>query len=433
MSSDGLNAVSAAAGGGNASTQDNASNRIADLNPEDIANVEILKGASAAAIYGSRGAAGVIIITTKKGKQGKTKVNFSQSAGFNRIIRPLGVRNFTEDNVGAGDLDAFIAARDSGNLVDYEDVIFGNDGFISNTSLSVSGGGEKTSFYAGFSRNTENGIVDNTGVDRSNVRLNIDHRFNSNIKIGVSSNYINSSADRGFFNNDNSGTTIGVALTNTRPFDDLFPDENGNFPDHPNNASNPLQTIALFTNNERVNRFIIGGNIEATLFRTENQNLRFVGRAGTDFFSQLATVIFPQELQFQRVDQGGVNGVTAVTTTNNRNANYAGFLVHNYTTNNNLSFTTQAGITNELFSQNTVGVVTTDLIGSQTNVDQGANNTTSQFRLEQEDFGFFVQEEFNYQDRILATLGLRADKSTNNGDANEFFYYPKGSVAVNSA
>ena len=431
VASSGLNAVSAAAGGGNASSQDNATNRIADINPNDIESVEILKGASAAAIYGSRGAAGVIIITTKKGKEGKTKFNISQTVGYNQIIRAQGVRNFTEDNVDAADLPAFIAARDSGNLVDYEDVLYGNEGFITNTNVSASGGNDKTSFYAGFARELEDGIVDNTGIDRSNVRLNLDHRFNDNIKVGLSSNYINSSADRGFFNNDNSGTTIGVALTATRPWDNLFPDENGNFPDHPNNSSNPLQTIALFTNNERVNRFIIGGNIEATLFRTDNQSLKFIGRAGTDFFNQVATVIFPQELQFQRVDQGGVNGVTAVTTTNNRNANYAGFLVHNYRTKNDLSFTTQLGLTNEQFSQNTVGVIASDLIGSQTNVDQGANVSTNQFRLQQEDFGIFAQEEFNYQDKILATLGVRGDKSTNNGDADEFFYYPKGSVAVN--
>ena len=431
VASSGVNTVSAASGGGNASSQDNATNRIADINPNDIANVEILKGASAAAIYGSRGAAGVVIITTKKGKRGETKVNFSQSLGFNEIINPLGVRNFTESNVGAADLAAFIAARDAGRLIDYEDEIFGNKGFITNSSVSISGGSDKTSFYAGFSREEEDGIVENTGINRSNVRLNLEHRFNDNIKLSLSSNYINSSADRGFFNNDNSGTTIGVALTATRPFDDLFPDENGNFPDHPNNSSNPLQTIALMTNNERVNRFIIGGNIEATLFRTNNQNLKFIGRAGTDFFSQVATVIFPQELQFQRPDQGGLNGVSAVTTTNNRDANYAGFLVHNYRTNNDLSFTTQVGLTNEQFSQNTVGVVTTDLIPSQTNVDQGANNTTRQFRLLQEDFGFFAQEEFNYQDKILATVGIRGDKSTNNGDANEFFYYPKASLAAN--
>ncbi len=435
VSSSGLNAVSAAAGGGNASSQDNATNRIADINPEDIANVEILKGASASAIYGSRGAAGVVIITTKKGKQGKTEINFSQSIGFNQIIRLQGQRNFTEqrvqDSFGAADLATFIAARDAGTLVDFEEELFGEEGFITNTNVNISGGGEKTSFFAGFTRNQEDGIISNTGVDRSSVRLNLDHRFNDNIKVSLSSTYVNSSADRGFFNNDNSGTTIGVALTATRPFDDLLPDANGNFPDHPNNSSNPLQTRDLITNNERVNRFIIGGILEANLFRNDNQSLRFIARAGTDFFTQLATVIFPQELQFQRPDQGGLNGLSAVTTTVNRNANYNAFLVHNYTTNNDLSFTTQLGATNEQFSQNTVGVVTSDLIGSQTNVDQGANVNTNQFRLEQEDFGFFVQEEVNYQDKIIGTIGIRGDKSTNNADADEFFYYPKASVAVN--
>ena len=72
----GLNAVTAAAAGGNASNQDNPSSRIADLRAEDIENIEILKGASAAAIYGSRAAAGVVIITTKERKSGKNKGQF---------------------------------------------------------------------------------------------------------------------------------------------------------------------------------------------------------------------------------------------------------------------------------------------------------------------------------------------------------------------
>ena len=88
--SGGLNAVTQAAAGGNASTQDNPSSRIADLRAEDIQNIEILKGASAAAIYGSRAAAGVIIITTKRGSQGKTKISFSQDFGFAKARHLLG-------------------------------------------------------------------------------------------------------------------------------------------------------------------------------------------------------------------------------------------------------------------------------------------------------------------------------------------------------
>jgi len=433
-SSAGLNAVSAASGGGNASSQDNATNRIADINPEDIESVSILKGASASAIYGSRGAAGVIIITTKKGRQGETVINFSQSNGWNEAINLQGQRNFTaalaESAFGEGAL--FTAAESAGKLFDYEKELFGEKGFISNTNISMSGGNEKTTFFAGFTRNQEDGIVKRTGYDKSSIRLNLDHKFTDNIKFSLTTNYINSSADRGFFNNDNSGTTLGVALaTGVRPWDDLFPDANGNYPDAPHGASNPLQTRDLMTNNERTARFITGGTLDVNLLRTDNQSLKFVARAGVDHYTLTAKVIFPKELQFMRPDQGGVNGLSAVTTTTNTNSNYSAFLVHNYTANNDASFTTQAGVTNEQFSRNIVSVTASDLIASETNIDQAANINANQARLEQEDFGFFVQEELNYQDKLIATIGIRGDKSTNNGDINEFFYYPKGSLAVN--
>ena len=433
ISSGGLNAVSQASGGGNASSQDNATNRIADINPDDIQTIEILKGASAAAIYGSRGAAGVVIITTKKGKSGKTKVNFSQGFGFNEAIRLQGQRDWTaalaESQYGEGAL--YTAAEAAGTLRDYEKEIFGEKGLISNTSISASGGSDKTTFFTGFSRNDEDGIVKNTGYKKSSFRLNVDHRFTENVKLALNTNYITSNADRGFFNNDNTGTTLGVALTATRPWDFLLPDENGNYPDHPNNSSNPLQTRDLMKNNERVNRFIVGGSLDINVYRNENSSLKLVSKAGIDTYTLAATVIFPKELQFQRPDQGGLNGVSAVSTTTNKNANYSTFLVHDWNLENDLSFNTQLGATNEQFSRNTVRVVATDLIASETNVDQGANQTVTQDRLEQEDFGFFVQESINYQDKLIGTIGLRGDKSTNNGDVNKLFYYPKASLAVN--
>jgi TonB-linked SusC/RagA family outer membrane protein len=433
IASGGLNAVSGAARGGSASSQDNATNRIADINPDDIANIEILKGASASSIYGSRGAAGVIIITTKKGKSGKTKVNFSQSVGFNEIINLQGQRNWTEalaeSEFGEGAL--YRAAQVAGTLRDYEKEIFGEKGFISNTNVSMSGGSDKTTFYAGISRNQEDGIVNRTGYDKTSFRLNVDHNFSDNIKLSLVSNYINSSADRGFFNNDNTGTTIGVALTTTRPWDNLMPDAKGNYPDHPNNSSNPLQTRDLMTNNETVKRFITGGTLDINVYRGDKSDLKFVAKAGSDHYTLASTVIFPKELQFMRPDQGGVNGVSAVSTATSTNANYSAFFVHTYRSTNNVEFATQAGVTNEQFSQQVVRVSASDLIASETNVDQAANQAVNMFRLEQEDFGFYVQESFNYQDKIIATVGMRGDKSTNNGDVNQIFYYPKASLALN--
>ncbi|HEX9826048.1 MAG TPA: SusC/RagA family TonB-linked outer membrane protein [Flavobacteriaceae bacterium] len=435
ISSGGLNAVSAAAGGGNPSSQDNATNRIADINPDDIANIEILKGASASAIYGSRGAAGVIIITTKKGKAGKTKIDFSQSVGFNEAINLQGQRNFTSALVtadfGAAQAALFSEAEAAGTLRDYEKEIFGEKGFITNTNLSMSGGDNKTSFYGGLSRDQEDGIVKRTGYDKTSFRLNLDHKLTDNIKVSLTSNYISSTADRGFFNNDNTGTTIGVALTATRPWDFLLPDENGNYPDHPNNSSNPLQTRDLMTNKEATKRFIGGGSVDVSLFKSANSDLKFIARGGVDHYTLTASVIFPKELQFMKPENGGINGLTAVSTTTNTNANYSAALAHNFRTNNDINFATQVGITNQQFSQNIVRVISSDLIASETNVDQAANQSVNQFRLEQEDFGYYAQEMVNYQDKLIATIGVTADKSTNNGDINKFFYYPKASLAAN--
>jgi len=431
----GLNVVSAAAAGGSASNQDNPSNRIADINPEDIANIEILKGASAAAIYGSRAAAGVVIITTKKGKAGETIFNFSQATGWTEVNNLLGLRDYNEqrvrDSFGDDAAASFLEAQQEGRLVDYEKEIFGEKGLISITNFSMSGGSEKTRFYTGITHNDEEGIVKGTGYKKTSLRLNLDHRPTDFIKLGLSSSYAHSSANRGFFNNDNSGTTIGVTLTGTTPWLELFPNEDGVYPDNTAGASNPLQTRDQVRNNETVNRFIVGGTANVDLYTAESSNLELILRGGLDFYGLKTRAIFPKSLQFQKPSNGGLNGVAVQGDTQNKNYNLSAFLVHNYFTGNDLNFRTQAGVTRENFDRNTQLISATGLVASETNVDQAANTGVNQTRLLQEDSGFFVQEEVNFQDKVIATVGLRGDKSSNNGDANELYYYPKASVAVN--
>jgi len=431
----GLNAVSAAAAGGSASNQDNPSNRIADINPEDIANIEILKGASAAAIYGSRAAAGVVIITTKRGVAGETSYRFSQSVGWTEVINLQGVRNYNEDRVresfGDAAVQDFIDARDGNRLVDYEKELFGEKGLLTITNFSTSGGGEKTKFFAGVTHNSEDGIVANTGYEKISLRLNVDHKANDFIKLGLSTNYIHSSSDRGYFNNDNTGTSVGVALTGTVPWLQLFPDENGNYPDNPLGSSNILQTRDLVTNNEKINRLIMGGSANIDLYKNDKSNLELILRGGLDFYNFNTIAFFPKELQFEKPSNGGQNGVSVQGSTQNKNYNLSAFLVHNFFTESNINFRTQAGLTREYFDRNGYLITATDLVASETNVDQATNTGVDQNRLKQEDAGFFAQEEVNFQDKIIATIGVRGDKSSNNGDANKLSYYPKASVALN--
>ncbi|HJW29520.1 MAG TPA: carboxypeptidase-like regulatory domain-containing protein, partial [Saprospiraceae bacterium] len=298
----GLNAVTAAGAGGNTSTQDNPSSRIADLRAEDIENIEILKGASAAAIYGSRAAAGVVIITTKRGKQGKTKISFTQDIGFVKARKLLGVRQFTPET--AADLGGsatstnpsviaarealkqqFIAAQAAGKLYDYEKEVYGETGFTRNSILNMTGGNERTSFYFSVAQKDEEGIVKNTGYRNTSLRLNLDHKINDNIKIGVSTNYVNSSADRGLTGNDNNGVTYSISLSSTPNFIELHPDKFGAYPNNPFGASNVLQTIGLMQNNEAVNRFTTGFNTEAFLLRGSKSTTKFIGRGGIDFYN----------------------------------------------------------------------------------------------------------------------------------------------------
>ena len=115
------------------------------------------------------------------------------------------------------------------------------------------------------------------------------------LKLSLTGNYINSSSDRGFFNNDNTNTTIGVSTLFTRPWDFLLPDSNGNYPDHPANSSNQIHTRDVMINNESVRRLIAGGSLEANLWRNENQNLKLILRAGVDTYTLKTTVFFPRD------------------------------------------------------------------------------------------------------------------------------------------
>jgi len=431
----GLNIVSAAAGGGSASNQDNPSNRLADIDPGDLESIEILKGASAAAIYGSRASGGVVIMNTKRGESGETKVRFSQSIGQATQLRQLGIREWNSDLLSASSRfgmsqqaqDDFAA---NGNI-DYEELLYGNRGLLLNSRLSLTGGTDKTSFYFGASYKNEEGIVENTGYERASFRFNLDHKISKIFDVAVSSNYINGSADRGFFNNDNSGTTIGISYTATPSFASLEADpSSGLFPANPYGTSNFLETIASITNNEAVDRFIGGATLTTKILTTDKNSLKLILRAGGDFYNLATTAIFPNSVQFQR-NGNGLNGVSVQGANESLNTNLAAFLVYGHYANNGISFNTSLGVTQEDFNRNSILNEATNLVGLQTNLDQSGSRNINQFRLIQQDKGFFAQEEFNYNDIILATVGFRVDKSSNNGDVNELFFYPKANVAIN--
>ncbi len=224
---------------------------------------------------------------------------------------------------------------------------------------------------------------------------------------------------------------MGISFVSTPSWADLFPDANGNYPNNSNAPSNFLQTSDLVTNSETVNRILGGGTGTFHLYTNERNALNLVVRGGVDQYGLVTRSIFPRELQFQK-DGNGTNGASIVSSGNSRGTNLAAFLVHTLTSGNNLTFRTQVGVTQENLDQEYTNTVATQMIGSQTNVDQAGSIQSIQRKLKQVDKGFFAQEEINFQDKVIATVGVRGDKSSRNGDPNKLYYYPKASLALNT-
>ncbi len=422
------------ASGANRGNEENSGNRIADIDPNDIETIEVLKGASAAAIYGTRANAGVVIITTKRGKEGKTNIRFSQDTGFNTIIRRLGLRPWTAASVeaafGTDELALFNQAIANGGLIDYEDEIYGETGFISESKISASGGNEKTKFYVGASYRDEDGIIQNTGFERFSLRANIDHRISKTFDFSASVNYVQSSASRSFTGNENEGgLSFGYTLAFTRPWINLFPDANGNYPDNPNYPGNPLLVRDLASNTDTNNRFIQGFKLTTNILNTDTDRLRFVFNGGVDFLANETDVFVPEIHQAQR---GNQNGFIAAGRNNFINYNYQAIAIWNKdAAGGDLALTTQAGWT---YLEQQVDLIlsqATQLIPNQRSLSQGSAQAITQQESRVREFGFFGQIEGNYKDMLIGTLGYRLDKSTLNGDPNEFFGFPKASVAAN--
>lgn len=433
--------VSGASSGQNATTQDNAANRIADLNPEDIESIEVLKGSSAAAIYGTRANAGVIIITTKKGKAGKTKVSLRQDLGIARALNLQDFDDWNPDKITAffgtgeraeAELQAYLQAVAEGRITNWEEEFYGETPLLSNTQVSVSGGNEKTTFYVSGGLRTEDGILKNTGFDRYSIRANIDHKFSKKLDMSLNSNYIRSSTQRGFTGNqNNTGGSIGYNIAYLPSYADIFPDAQGNYPNNPYFNDNPLAIRDLGVNDSNVDRFIVSSAINLNLLQTDNSLLKFTAQGGIDYISANSLVYFPEILQHQQALANP--GDVMWGRNDNLNTNWQAFLIFN-TNVGKTNFNTQVGTVRLHQSVENLLTRGRGLSGGQTNLRWATvQSIQGQFDQTVTDVGIVAQEEINWDDKIIGTVGVRFDRSTLNRDQDKFYAFPKASVAANIA
>ena len=425
----GTNKVTGAAGTVISSpSQESPVNRIADLDPNQIQNVEILKGSAAAAIYGSKASGGVIIITTKRGVAGAPTWSFRGGVGTPRLAYRNGQRRFTSLADAQAAFGPTVAQHyDAARFVDYESLAYGNKPVNGDLALQVSGGTEATRYFVGASARDEEGIVANTYARKYGARVNLDQRLTGRLNLQFGSEVLRTQNDRGLFGNDNSGNSVAYTLTKVPSFLDLQQRADGTWPVNPFYASNPLQTIDRFKNQEAVWRNITTARLTLDIAQRQKQDLRFVAYGGADVLSQRNEVFSPPDLQYEPIDN--LPGTTVVSTGTNQNANANLNLVHTWRPTGSVTATTQLGTQYERrnFSLNRASAQ--NLLGGLEVVTSGTIRDVDEQRLRVDDFGIFGQSEVLVAERLLLTAGARADRSSNNGDPGKYFLFPKASAS----
>lgn len=431
------------------STTGGATNPIADINFNDVESIEILKDASAAAIYGSRGSNGVVILTTKKGKSGKSNFNIgyfsgiSEATGHREFLNTAQyVELFTEARVNAGYNVAGGETRFTRYALgererwadptspkytntNWEDQVL-RKGNVRQFDINISGGNDKTRFYASGSYSKQEGIIVKNSFERISSRLNLDHKASDKISIGLNASLARSFNTR--LSNDNAFSTP-MQIIALAPLSPVIDPRTGDYTDSYNGAVitqyyNPLLSIKYTDNNTEVYRSI--GNIygQWNILPT----LSFRSEYGYDMLFQSEDQYYGKETA--RNNTTAVNGEAYKTNT----------LVFNYSTNNFFSFNqifnqkhdfqALGGMSYQQSKRNYIDATARSfpsnsykmLSSGATKADANSSETFYSF------LSYFGRVNYKFDNKYLLSVSGRADASSRFGTNNRYGFFPAASA-----
>ncbi|HRP30770.1 MAG TPA: SusC/RagA family TonB-linked outer membrane protein [Agriterribacter sp.] len=389
------------------------------LNPQDIASMDILKDASATAIYGSRGANGVIIITTKKGKAGTSVLNFTTSAGISNVARKLPVFSTSEFKkqvvaVG-GDLEDF------GASTNWQDEIFRTGNTFEN-NLTLSGGSNKLVYYTSLNAQNQTGILKGSTLKRYTGRFNATQKFWDD-RLSVDANLTAS-------NTKNRRPSIGGLLGSSIANNPTLParDAEGN-PAKFENASNPLLDLELFKDIASVNRVL--GNISPTLKIIKG--LTYKLNFGIDNTTTTRDIVNYANAVPQR---DGSFETQSILLRNRLIENYLTYTTdigkhsisalagHSY---QNILYQYRSSSINKL-PLNDLDPIYNPGIGQELTM---ANNRPTGNANISELQSYFGRINYAFENKYLVTASLRMDGSTKFGENNRYGYFPSFALGWN--
>lgn len=414
------------------SNQDQQVNRIADINPADIEDISILKGASAGAFYGSAASNGVILITTKRGRTGRPALNITQRLGQFSLSNKLNLRCFkSQEEASAAGLDA---TPWSPVCNDFQDQFYGQKDLSYETDLSVSGGSSGTTYFASGLVKRDAGIEQGTGYNKQALRVNIGQLVGSRLNLKANTEIVHSLTIRGVSGNDNANVNPFTVFSATPTFYDLQP-KDGVYPRNPYlgaNGDNPFQDRDLLHTPEHVYRFIGGASANYSLFSSVRQSLDFVVNGGVDHFTQLDKLVSPRYLYFEPAD--GLPGTVVDNNSNSFIGTLGASIIHKFFPASQLfAATTSAGLRQGRKQFDQVFTAGQNLLLGQEDLDKATNLTAFETRTLVKDFSYYAQEELLlFSERMNVTAGLNLERTSNNGDPDKFFKYPKFAASYRS-
>ncbi|MFI2742929.1 SusC/RagA family TonB-linked outer membrane protein [Zhouia sp. PK063] len=398
------------------------------INSNDIASMDVLKDASATAIYGSRGANGVILITTKKGKAGKLKIDANSSLSFAKISNKINLYN-------AEQFAALAPDQDQGGSADAFDAILRTAQTVQN-DVSISGGTEKLSYRMSLSMLEQEGIIKNSALDKYTAAVNTVSKFFDNDRLTVNFSLLTSSindknapisSDAGF-----EGSLIGSAL-NWNPTRDLY-NADGTLNQYSTTETNPLALLEYTYDRTRTLRTL--GSISAN-FRIVD-GLFYKLNFGIDNSTSTRSASISNQLLRQGIspDNSGTNGLATVTDLYKTSKLVEHTLNYSKAFSNDFNFDALVGYSYQTFDTEGKNITASDFgtnavnyiyqLGSAAQASRGI----SSYKLATAELqSYFGRVNFNFYNKYLITGTLRADGSNKFGQNNKYGYFPSVAVA----
>lgn len=379
-------------------------NRLVDINPDDIERIEVLKGAAAAAIYGSRASNGVVQIFTKRGKIGEPRITYSTSFNVNNLRKALPYN----DAQLKWDGDTAVPAT----RYNYQDYIF-NTAYGFENSLNINGGTEKTKYSFSASQYKNDGIVRNTDFDRKTLRLRLDQELYDWFSISAGS-FVSFNKSTDMPNGTNYGPITSLIFADN--LNNPEPDEFGNYPNI-GWMANPYEAIDRVDATTTNFRSISDIQLKLTPF----EGFRFNYTLGYDHSNSEGLIYIPNGFNTK------ANGLSQKATINSDMLNSDINISYQFDINDDLKSTTGAGysyqyeerqifgVTNNLVSA-IDGVIVTDPASAASGID---------YRTQASFWGGYLQQSFGYKDKLFLTLAGRLDGASTFGVDERQQFYPK--------